>query len=89
CNNCQTTTTPSWRRCPKGRILLCNACGLYQKLHGKSRPHYLAKDGTIKVQRIVPEHAPCVQCHTRTSPTWKKGPKGEAVCHACSTTMKL
>ncbi|KAK3829582.1 MAG: hypothetical protein JOS17DRAFT_685927, partial [Linnemannia elongata] len=51
CNNCQTTTTPSWRRCPKGRILLCNACGLYQKLHGKSRPHYLAKDGTIKVQR--------------------------------------
>ncbi|KAG0294415.1 Erythroid transcription factor [Linnemannia gamsii] len=89
CNNCQTTTTPSWRRCPKGRILLCNACGLYQKLHGKSRPHYLAKDGTIKVQRIVPEHAPCVQCHTRTSPTWKKGPKGEAICHACSTTMKL
>ncbi|KAF9142551.1 hypothetical protein BGX30_002695 [Mortierella sp. GBA39] len=89
CNNCQTTTTPSWRRCPKGRILLCNACGLYQKLHGKSRPHYLAKDGTIKVQRIVPEHAPCVQCHTRTSPTWKKGPKGEAICHTCSTTMKL
>lgn len=28
CNNCKTTVTPSWRRCPQGRILLCNACGL-------------------------------------------------------------
>ncbi|KAF9421779.1 hypothetical protein BGZ94_008758, partial [Podila epigama] len=28
CNNCRTTSTPSWRRCPQGRILLCNACGL-------------------------------------------------------------
>lgn len=28
CDNCRTTTTPSWRRCPLGRILLCNACGL-------------------------------------------------------------
>ncbi|KAF9121945.1 hypothetical protein BGW39_010143 [Mortierella sp. 14UC] len=88
CKNCQTTSTPSWRRCPKGRILLCNACGLYQKLHGKSRPHYTAKDGTIKIQRTIPEHAPCVQCHTRNSPSWKKGPHGEAICHPCSTTMK-
>ncbi|KAF9919775.1 Transcription factor GATA-5 [Linnemannia zychae] len=88
CNNCQTTSTPSWRRCPKGRILLCNACGLYQKLHGKARPHYLAKDGTIKIQRTIPEHSPCSRCHTRTSPTWKKGPHGEAICHACSTAMR-
>ncbi|KAK3846003.1 MAG: hypothetical protein J3R72DRAFT_358639, partial [Linnemannia gamsii] len=88
CNNCQTTSTPSWRRCPKGRILLCNACGLYQKLHGKSRPHYMAKDGTIKIQRTIPEHAPCVHCNTRNSPTWKKGPHGEAICHPCSTAMK-
>ncbi|KAF9903553.1 hypothetical protein EC991_003719 [Linnemannia zychae] len=88
CNNCQTTSTPSWRRCPKGRILLCNACGLYQKLHGKSRPHYMAKDGTIKIQRTIPEHAPCVQCHTRNSPSWKKGPHGEAICHPCSTAIK-
>jgi len=28
CDNCRTTNTPSWRRCPRGRILLCNACGL-------------------------------------------------------------
>jgi hypothetical protein len=28
CHNCKTTVTPSWRRCPQGRILLCNACGL-------------------------------------------------------------
>lgn len=28
CFNCLTRSTPSWRRCPEGRILLCNACGL-------------------------------------------------------------
>ncbi|KAF9930306.1 hypothetical protein FBU30_000652 [Linnemannia zychae] len=28
CNNCKITVTPSWRRCPQGRLLLCNACGL-------------------------------------------------------------
>ena len=28
CFNCHTRSTPSWRRCPEGRILLCNACGL-------------------------------------------------------------
>lgn len=37
CDNCHTTQTPLWRRAQNGRPL-CNACGLFQKLHGKSRP---------------------------------------------------
>lgn len=36
CANCQTTTTTLWRRNAEGEPV-CNACGLYMKLHGVSR----------------------------------------------------
>ncbi|XP_023801127.1 erythroid transcription factor-like [Cyanistes caeruleus] len=32
CSNCQTSTTTLWRRSPRGDPV-CNACGLYYKLH--------------------------------------------------------
>ena len=32
CNNCYTQTTTLWRRTAEGGTV-CNACGLYQKLH--------------------------------------------------------
>lgn len=37
CTNCQTRTTPLWRKTAQGD-LLCNACGLFYKLHGILRP---------------------------------------------------
>ncbi|OLY81403.1 Suppressor of ferric uptake 1 [Smittium mucronatum] len=37
CSNCKTTTTPLWRRDSFGKQV-CNACGLYQKSYGKTRP---------------------------------------------------
>ncbi|KAI7861567.1 hypothetical protein BDF14DRAFT_1867623 [Spinellus fusiger] len=37
CANCQTTTTPLWRRDMMGKTI-CNACGLYYKLHRVHRP---------------------------------------------------
>ncbi|KAK9719745.1 GATA type transcriptional activator of nitrogen-regulated proteins [Basidiobolus ranarum] len=37
CANCGTTTTPLWRRDEAGATI-CNACGLYHKLHGRHRP---------------------------------------------------
>lgn len=46
CQNCQTNTTPLWRRDEQGEIL-CNACGLFFKLHGRARPIWLKTD-TIK-----------------------------------------
>ncbi|CDK27847.1 unnamed protein product [Kuraishia capsulata CBS 1993] len=37
CENCFTTTTPLWRKTNDNK-LLCNACGLFFKLHGVIRP---------------------------------------------------
>lgn len=38
CTNCRTTNTTLWRRNADGEPV-CNACGLYMKLHGVSRAH--------------------------------------------------
>ena len=52
CSNCGATSTPSWRRCPEGKVLLCNACGLYQKLHKKPRPFLIDSMGNVRVARV-------------------------------------
>ncbi|SCU86510.1 LAMI_0D02410g1_1 [Lachancea mirantina] len=43
CFNCETFKTPLWRRDAQGNTL-CNACGLFQKLHGTMRPLSLKSD---------------------------------------------
>ncbi|KAG6032929.1 hypothetical protein E4U41_007087 [Claviceps citrina] len=43
CQNCATSTTPLWRRDEFGAVL-CNACGLFLKLHGRARPISLKTD---------------------------------------------
>lgn len=50
CSNCHTKTTPLWRRDPAGNPL-CNACGLFLKLHGVVRPLSLKTDVIKKRQR--------------------------------------
>lgn len=42
CANCKTTTTTLWRRNQSGEPV-CNACGLYYKLHNVSIPKYQFK----------------------------------------------
>ncbi|CAG2204328.1 GATA4 [Mytilus edulis] len=44
CANCGTTTTTLWRRNSEGEPV-CNACGLYYKLHQVARPMSMKKDG--------------------------------------------
>lgn len=43
CSNCSTTKTTAWRRDMTGR-LVCNACGLYYRLHRTHRPVHMRKD---------------------------------------------
>lgn len=50
CSNCQTTKTPLWRRDAEGNAL-CNACGLFQRLHGVMRPLSLKTDVIKKRNR--------------------------------------
>lgn len=53
CTNCHTQTTPLWRRNPEGQPL-CNACGLFLKLHGVVRPLSLKTDVIKKRNRSGP-----------------------------------
>lgn len=53
CTNCGTLTTTIWRRNVRGEMV-CNACGLYFKLHGVNRPHSMRRD-TIQTRRRRPK----------------------------------
>lgn len=52
CTNCQTTTTPLWRRDEEGNNI-CNACGLYHKLHGTHRPIGMRKTVIKRRKRLI------------------------------------
>ncbi|CAD6890502.1 unnamed protein product [Tilletia controversa] len=43
CSNCGTSTTPLWRKDREGNTV-CNACGLFMKLHGNARPVKMRAD---------------------------------------------
>ncbi|XP_069163661.1 transcription factor GATA-4 isoform X1 [Procambarus clarkii] len=54
CSNCGTTTTTLWRRNNEGEPV-CNACGLYYKLHGINRPLQMRKD-SIQSRKRKPKN---------------------------------
>ncbi|XP_028129478.1 uncharacterized protein LOC114325577 isoform X2 [Diabrotica virgifera virgifera] len=55
CTNCGTQTTTIWRRNLRGEMV-CNACGLYFKLHNIDRPVTMRRD-TIHTRRRRPKAA--------------------------------
>ncbi|KAM6924721.1 transcription factor GATA-5 [Xenentodon cancila] len=61
CTNCHTSTTTLWRRNAEGEPV-CNACGLYMKLHGVPRPLAMKKE-SIQTRKRKPKMP-----KTKTSP---------------------
>ena len=87
CINCETTATPLWRKCETGGVL-CNACGLYFKLHKSHRP----KTKKVLSQRKLAEEAPlvaCANCDTTNTPLWRRDEAGVALCNACGLYLKM
>ncbi|XP_044306257.1 transcription factor GATA-4 isoform X2 [Varanus komodoensis] len=54
CANCHTSTTTLWRRNAEGEPV-CNACGLYMKLHRVPRPLAMRKEG-IQTRKRKPKN---------------------------------
>ncbi|GAA6111934.1 GATA-binding factor 2-like isoform X1, partial [Tachysurus ichikawai] len=60
CANCQTTTTTLWRRNGNGDPV-CNACGLYYKLHNvlKVKPYVLPLLAIVKQESQETDQLTC------------------------------
>ncbi|KAJ1877444.1 GATA type transcriptional activator of nitrogen-regulated proteins [Coemansia sp. RSA 1722] len=55
CYNCSAEQTPLWRRDPEDNII-CNACGLYYKLHGRARPVSMKRAAVKRRNRTTAAH---------------------------------
>ncbi|KAF1812700.1 hypothetical protein P152DRAFT_396970 [Eremomyces bilateralis CBS 781.70] len=85
CTNCYTQTTPLWRRNPEGHPL-CNACGLFLKLHGVVRPLSLKTDVIKKRNRGSNNTMPAVgSASTRSS---KKSSRKNSIVQTPAATPR-
>ncbi|KAG1454769.1 hypothetical protein G6F55_007429 [Rhizopus delemar] len=89
CTNCGATKTPLWRRSIEDD-LLCNACGLYQKLHNAPRPKSLKPHNSKKeLKEVEGPKLVCSNCSTIKTPLWRRDDEGAPLCNACGLYYKL
>ncbi|VDL59311.1 unnamed protein product [Hymenolepis diminuta] len=75
CSNCQTSKTSLWRRAPEGDVV-CNACGLYRKMHGRQRPLAMRKDSIqTRKRRSIKKHKDDYSKHRQPNPSDKSVPR--------------
>ncbi|EMR08043.1 protein GZF3 [Pneumocystis murina B123] len=88
CQNCATSITPLWRRDESGATL-CNACGLFLKLHGCSRPTSLKTDIIKSRNRIKNTKTRSVESSETMGRTTRSGtaspPEEENRCAASNS----
>ncbi|KXN70224.1 hypothetical protein CONCODRAFT_70863 [Conidiobolus coronatus NRRL 28638] len=96
CANCTTTVAPTWRRDKSRLILLCNACGLYEKLHDGHR-QTIIENGVIKLARKQDNNKKkkntfkrssikCKLCNEIFTKNINSGDISIQLCDKCSTT---
>ncbi|XP_056278687.1 transcription factor GATA-5 isoform X2 [Pseudoliparis swirei] len=82
CTNCHTSTTTLWRRNAEGEPV-CNACGLYMKLHGVARPLAMKKE-SIQTRKRKPK-MPKNKTSTGSAPSDSGSPTSVSVSEHAST----
>ncbi|KAL3901959.1 MAG: hypothetical protein SGCHY_000196 [Lobulomycetales sp.] len=90
CYNCEVTSTPLWRRTPDDR-LVCNACGLYFKLHGTHRPKPKPGPATAAYAAAPDDsgrEVKCDNCSTTNTPLWRRIDDA-LLCNACGLYLRL
>ncbi|XP_042201452.1 GATA-binding factor 1-A [Callorhinchus milii] len=78
CANCHTCTTTLWRRNATGDPV-CNACGLYYKLHKVNRPLTMKKDGIQTRNRKVNSKSKKGKKHVDSYTATSKGLTAEGI----------
>ncbi|KAH8927472.1 hypothetical protein BT69DRAFT_786938 [Atractiella rhizophila] len=86
CSNCGAYQTPLWRR-GNNEELLCNACGLYLKLHKTHRPKSFGHKAPAAAPAAKHHHAPASSSTSTTTtsapPPRKMTAEGPVHCKNC------
>lgn len=83
CANCNVIKTPSWRKSPCGSRILCNACGLYEKLHNAPRPYSISSEGKTKAIKREFVAFPCSTCNSVIQTYKRMETGGSVICESC------
>ncbi|KAJ7147017.1 hypothetical protein C8R44DRAFT_691381 [Mycena epipterygia] len=87
CSNCQTTSTTYWRKDDADNTL-CNACGLYFKTRGRTRPISLQSKLSLRTDPAPMVQGQCSNCSTTAASVWRKDDADNTLCNACGLYLK-